>query len=82
MEIIKFKPKNLIELEVIAQLALYTDEGTVLVKNGEMLNIGDVELPVSKRIEEIKEDIIYTWVESEKELIETLLLYHESFFCQ
>jgi hypothetical protein len=68
-----FKPREIVELQEIAQIALYTGEGTILLKDGEAFHIGEVELSVLERIEGMKGGSLLFWVESGEGPLETIL---------
>ena len=68
-----FKPREIVELQEIAQIALYTGEGTILLKDGEAFHIGEVELSVLERIEGMKGGSLLFWVESGEGPLEIIL---------
>ena len=54
-----YNPEDYVVLNEIAQWALATEQGTVLITNNEHLNIGSVELPVLERIDGMNEVLIF-----------------------
>jgi hypothetical protein len=55
----QYNPDDYIVLNEIAQWALATEQGTILITNNEHLNIGNVELPVLERMDGMNHIFIF-----------------------